>query len=246
MSAITLTDLTLGYQRHPAVHHLTGTFRPGSMTAVVGPNGSGKSTLVKGIVGILRPLGGRIERGGLKKHEIAYLPQQLEIDRSFPITVLDTVILGLWRQIGIFGGMKRDLWAKAERALATVGLTGFEMRAISELSGGQFRRVMFARMLLQDSPVVVLDEPFTSIDSQTTVDLLKVVQRWQAEKRTIIAVLHDFSQVRQHFPDTLLIARELIGWGPTAEVLCERNLSLSRARSAAWDDEAEICAEERV
>ena len=246
MPAITLTDLTLGYERHPAVHHLSGIFQPGSMTAVVGPNGSGKSTLVKGIVGILRPLGGRIERQNMKKHEIAYLPQQLEIDRSFPITVLDTVILGLWRQIGIFGGMKRELWAKAEQALRTVGLTGFEMRAISELSGGQFRRVMFARMLLQDSPVVVLDEPFTSIDSQTTIDLLKMIQRWHAEKRTIIAVLHDFNQVRDHFPETLLIAREMIGWGPTAEILCDENLTLSRTMSAAWDDEAEICAEERV
>lgn len=246
MPAITLTDLTLGYERHPAVHHLSGIFQPGSMTAVVGPNGSGKSTLIKGIVGILRPLGGRIDRGSLKKHGIAYLPQQLEIDRSFPITVLDTVILGLWRQIGIFGGMKPDLWAKAEQALRTVGLTGFEMRAISELSGGQFRRVMFARMLLQDSPVVVLDEPFTSIDSQTTLDLLKVIKRWHEEKRTIIAVLHDFNQVRDHFPEALLIARELIAWGSTAEVLCDKNLSLSRAMSAAWDDEAEICAEVRV
>ena len=246
MPAITLTDLTLGYERHPAVHHLSGIFQPGSMTSVVGPNGSGKSTLVKGIVGILRPLGGRIERRNMKKHEIAYLPQLLEIDRSFPITVLDTVILGLWRQIGIFGGMKRELWAKAEEALRTVGLSGFEMRAISDLSGGQFRRVMFARMLLQDSPVVVLDEPFTSIDSQTTIDLLKMIQRWHAEKRTIIAVLHDFNQVRDHFPETLLIARELIGWGPTAEILCDENLTLSRTMSAAWDDEAEICAEEKV
>lgn len=246
MPTITLTDLTLGYERHPAVHHLSGTFQPGSMTAVVGPNGSGKSTLVKGIVGILRPLGGRIERRNLKKHEIAYLPQQLEIDRSFPITVLDTVILGLWRQIGIFGGMKRDLWAKAEQALRTVGLAGFEMRAIANLSGGQFRRVMFARMLLQDSPVVVLDEPFTSIDSQTTIDLLKVIQRWHEEKRTIIAVLHDFNQVRDHFPEALLIARELIAWGPTTEVLCDKNLSLSRTMSEAWDDEAEICAEDEL
>lgn len=246
MPTITLTDLTLGYERHPAVHHLSGTFQPGSMTAVVGPNGSGKSTLVKGIVGILRPLGGRIERRNLKKHEIAYLPQQLEIDRSFPITVLDTVILGLWRQIGIFGGMKRDLWAKAEQALRTVGLAGFEMRAIANLSGGQFRRVMFARMLLQDSPVVVLDEPFTSIDSQTTIDLLKVIQRWHEEKRTIIAVLHDFNQVHDHFPEALLIARELIAWGPTTEVLCDKNLSLSRTMSEAWDDEAEICAEDEL
>jgi zinc/manganese transport system ATP-binding protein len=243
MPTITLTNLTLGYERHPAVHHLSGSFQPGSMTAVVGPNGSGKSTLLKGIVGIIRPLGGSINRRNLKKYQIAYLPQQLEIDRSFPITVLDTVILGLWRQIGIFGGMKRELWTKAEQALRTVGLAGFEMRTIGNLSSGQFRRVMFARMLLQDSPVVILDEPFTSIDSQTTIDLLQVIEKWHAEKRTIIAVLHDFQQVRDHFPETLLIAREPIGWGPTTKILSDENLALSRMMSEAWDDEAEICAE---
>ena len=89
MNAITLHNLTLGYERHPAVHHLSGSFEPGSMTAVIGPNGSGKSTLLKGITGILRPLGGRIDRGALKTNQIAYLPQQLEIDQSFPISVLD-------------------------------------------------------------------------------------------------------------------------------------------------------------
>ena len=243
MHAITLNNLTLGYERHPAVHHLSGVFESGSMTAVIGPNGSGKSTLLKGITGILRPLGGHIDRGGLSTNQIAYLPLQLEIDRSFPITVLDIVILGLWHDIGMFGGMKRNLWKKVEQALTTVGLEGFEKRAISNLSGGQFQRVMFARMLLQDSPVVALDEPFTSIDAQTTLDLLKVVQHWHAENRTIIAVLHDFDQVRAYFPQTLLIARELIGWGLTRQVLTAENLLSSRRMSEAWDESAEICQE---
>jgi zinc/manganese transport system ATP-binding protein len=246
MHSITLHNLTLGYERHPAVHHLSGVFEPGSMTAVIGPNGSGKSTLLKGITGILHPLGGRIDRGGLKTNQIAYLPQQLEIDRSFPITVLDIVILGLWQDIGMFGGMKHHLWKKVEQALTTVGLEDFEKRAISNLSGGQFQRVMFARMLLQDSPVVVLDEPFTSIDEQTTLDLFKVVQRWHAENRTIIAVLHDFDQVRAYFPQTLLIARELVGWGSTPQVLTEENLLSSRRMSEAWDEAAEICQENEI
>jgi zinc/manganese transport system ATP-binding protein len=246
MRSIFLDNLTLGYDRHPAVHHLTGTFESGSMTAVVGPNGSGKSTLLKGIAGILHPLGGRIDRRGLKSTQIAYLPQLLEIDRSFPITVLDTVILGLWKEIGFFGGMKKELWGKVDQALATVGLEGFANRAISDLSGGQFRRVMFARMLLQDSPVVILDEPFTSIDSQTSLDLLEVIRQWNAEGRTVIAVLHDFDKVRSYFPNTLLIARQLIGWGETGQILTEENLRLSRRMSEAWDETAEICREEMV
>ena len=244
MHSITLHNLTLGYERHPAVHHLSGVFEPGSMTAVVGPNGSGKSTLLKGITGMLRPLGGRIDRENLQLNQIAYLPQHLEVDRSFPITVMDIIILGFWHSIGMFGGMNRNLWERAEQALITVGLDGFESRAISNLSGGQFQRVMFARMLLQECPVVVLDEPFTSIDAQTTLDLFKVISRWHAEKKTIIAVLHNFDQVRSYFPQTLLLAREPIGWGETHHVLTDENLRLSRRMSEAWDESARVCHED--
>ncbi len=241
MNAIILHDLTLGYDGHPAVHHLSGVFEPGSMTAVVGPNGSGKSTLLKGITGILRPLGGRIERGTLKISQIAYLPQQAEIDRSFPITVLDIVALGLWQRLGMFGGMKKALWVQAGQALASVGLDGFERRPISDLSAGQFQRVLFARLLLQDCPVILLDEPFTAIDARTTADLLGVVHRWHDENRTIIAVLHNFDQVRSYFPKTLMIAREPIGWGNTTEVLTPENLQLARQMSEAWDESAAAC-----
>ncbi len=241
MDAIALHDLTLGYAGHPAVHHLSGVFEPGSMTAVVGPNGSGKSTLLKGITGILRPLGGKIERGSLKISQIAYLPQQAEIDRSFPITVLDIVALGLWHRIGRFGGMTRELWLQAGQALAAVGLEGFERRAIGELSAGQFQRVLFARLLLQDCPVILLDEPFTAVDTRTTADLLNVIHRWHAENRTIIAVLHNYDQVRTYFPMTLMIAREPIGWGLTPEVMTPENLQLARRMSEAWDESAAAC-----
>src|SRR5271155_1011999 len=100
-------NLTLGYDRHPAVHHLDGAVEAGSLTAVVGPNGAGKSTLFKGITGTLKPLAGRIDRKGFGVRDIAYLPQAAEIDRSFPITVYDMVAMGLWRQTGPFGGLGR-------------------------------------------------------------------------------------------------------------------------------------------
>lgn len=241
MDAIILDDLTLGYDGHPAVHHLSGVFEPGSMTAVVGPNGSGKSTLLKGLTGILRPLGGRIERGRLRTSQMAYLPQQAEIDRSFPITVLDIVALGLWQRIGMFGGMKKELWEQAWQALGAVGLEGFEPRAIGDLSAGQFQRVLFARLLLQDCPVILLDEPFTAIDARTTTDLLGVIQRWHAENRTIIAVLHNYDQVRSYFPKTLMLARDPIGWGDTQAVLTPENLRLARQMSEAWDETAAAC-----
>jgi zinc/manganese transport system ATP-binding protein len=241
MNSIILLDLTLGYDGHPAVHHLSGIFEEGSMTAVVGPNGSGKSTLLKGLTGILHPLGGRIERGRLRTSQFAYLPQQAEIDRSFPISVLDTVALGLWHRVGMFAGIKKEQWHQARQALAAVGLHGFEHRPIGNLSAGQFQRVLFARLLLQDCPVILLDEPFTAIDARTTADLLDVIQRWHTENRTIIVVLHDLDQVRASFPKTLMIAREPIGWGDTLEILTSENLQRARQMSEAWDEAAQVC-----
>jgi len=237
---IELDDVTLGYERHPAVHHLCGGFGGGA-TAVCGPNGGGKSTLLKGVMGLLRPLGGHIKVHGLDRRDIAYLPQQAEIDTDFPISVLDVALLGHWRRVGAFRPLTRALRAQASRALEGVGLGGFEARPIGSLSAGQRQRVLFARVLVADSPVILLDEPFTAIDHRTTTDLLDLVLGWSGEGRTVIAVLHDFEQVRLHFPRTLLLAREAIGWGPTAEVLTAANLATARAMSEAWDDDAHRC-----
>lgn len=241
MPPIVLHNLTLGYERHPAVHHLSGTFESGTMTAIVGPNGSGKTTLLKGIVGLLHPLEGTIDRSGIKPKDIAFLPQHLEADRSFPITVLDVVLMGLWREIGMFSGMQRTHWQRVAQALSTVGLAGFEARAINELSGGQFQRVMFARLLLQNAPVLILDEPFNGIDEQTTRDLLTVIQDWHAEGRTIMVVAHNLALVRAIFPQTLLLAREAIAWGETSLVLTESHLGMAYTMSEAWDQSATIC-----
>jgi len=240
-AAFSLHDVTLGYDRHPAVHHLTGSFATGSLTAVVGPNGSGKSTLLKGLIGLLAPLDGRLERNGLCRSDIAYLPQQAEIDRSFPISVVETVLLGHWQTIGLFRPVTRALRRQAEEALVAVGLDDFDRRPIASLSAGQFQRVLFARMLLQNCPVILLDEPFTAIDARTTADLLRVVVGWHGEGRTIIAVLHDLDQVRENFPDTLLIAREPIAWGTTTEALRAEHLFQARQMAEAWDDRAEVC-----
>jgi len=170
-------------------------------------------------VGVLSPLGGAIERGQSGARDIAYLPQAAEIDRSFPIDVFDMVAMGLWRRCGLFGGFSRADAALVREALASVGLAGFERRAIATLSGGQMQRALFARLLLQDARVILLDEPFTAIDTKTVADLLGVVARWHGERRTIVAVLHDIDLVRAHFPHTLLLAREKVAWGPTREAL---------------------------
>jgi zinc/manganese transport system ATP-binding protein len=240
-TAIHFHEVTLGYGRRPAVHHLDGEIPPGSLTAVVGPNGAGKSTLLKGIVGTLRPLEGRISRSGATDAPIAYLPQAAEIDRTFPLSVYDLVAMGLWSQAGLFGGVSRKDQGRIEEALAAVGLIGFERRPISTLSGGQMQRALFARLLLQDSPLILLDEPFTAIDAKTTADLLDLVRRWHDESRTVVAVLHDLDMVKRVFPQTLLIAREPVAWGETEEVLRAENLLKARRMVEAYDPHASAC-----
>ena len=235
--SITVSRLTLAYDRHSAVQDVDGCFEAGSLTAVIGPNGAGKSTLVKSLVGILKPASGRITRDGLTVRDVAYLPQAAEVDRSFPITVEDTVTLGAWASTGALRGAGEDVARSRDEALSAVGLDGFGGRGIGSLSAGQFQRVLFARLLLQDAPVVVLDEPFTAIDARTTRDLLDLVGRWHDENRTVIAVLHDFDQVRSHFPNTLLMARRQIAWGPTADVMSGTNLLKARAMAERWDDD---------
>jgi zinc/manganese transport system ATP-binding protein len=240
-AALAFQNLTLGYDRHPAVHHLSGEIGEGALLAVVGPNGAGKSTLLKGIVGVLHPLGGKISRNGMNAKDIAYLPQIAEIDRSFPISVYDLVSMGLWKRAGLLGGIGRNDREKISQAIEAVGLRGFEPRPIGTLSGGQMQRALFARLLLQDARVILLDEPFASLDSKTVSDLLELVHRWHGEKRTVVAVLHDFELVKQHFPESLLLAREPVAWGKTTEALSAENLLKARRMSEAFDEAAGIC-----
>lgn len=236
-----LDDVTLGYDRHPAVHHLSGTFAPGRLTAVIGPNGAGKSTLLKGIKGLVPLLGGHIALSAAERTRIAYLPQQAELEPGFPISVLDVVLLGHWRRTGAFGGIGPEARAAAAAALAAVGLPGFERRAIGSLSLGQRQRVLFARLMLEDGPVILLDEPFAAIDARTCDDLMAVVQHWGEEGRTVIAVLHDLDLVRRAFPFTLMLAREAVAWGPTETVLVPDNLERLRHSSATWDESPVLC-----
>ncbi|MEL7116166.1 MAG: zinc ABC transporter ATP-binding protein AztA [Pseudomonadota bacterium] len=239
--ALSFQDLTLGYDRTPAVQNLQTDIGTGSLTAVVGPNGAGKSTLLKGIVGSLTPLGGHVAFQAIKRDDLAYLPQQSDLDRSFPLSVGDLVSMGLWRRIGAFGQVRRRDRARVAEAISTVGLEGFEKRPVGSLSGGQLQRTLFARLLVQDAQLVLLDEPFTAVDARTIADLLEIVRRWHAQGRTVIAVLHDYDTVRANFPDTLLLARKLVAHGPTPEVLTAENQFRARQMCEACADTPHSC-----
>jgi zinc/manganese transport system ATP-binding protein len=238
---VSLDNLTVSYRQHPALHHVSGHFLAGSLTAVVGPNGSGKSTLLKSMVGLV-PLGPHAQIDRAPELQIAYLPQHGDLDRDFPLAVRDCVMLGLWSRAGALSGATQAMLLQVESALNTVGLQGFERRPINTLSSGQLQRVMFARLLVQDADLILLDEPFSAVDSKTTASLLVLVQQWQREGRTVVAVLHDDAQVREFFPQTVLLARECVAWGATGEVLTDANLQRARAMAEAWDETAGACA----
>ena len=157
------------------------------------------------------------------------------------IGVHDIGSAGLWGRAGPFRGLTRAHRHRVDEAIATVGLTGFEQRKVGTLSGGQMQRMLFARLLLQDARVIVLDEPFNAIDAKTCADLLELVRRWHSEQRTVLAALHDLDVVKAHFPEALLLAREPVAWGATAEVLTPENMLKARRMCEAFDEQAEAC-----
>lgn len=241
---VSFSDVTLGYNSHPAIHHLSGNLAAGSMTAVLGANGSGKSTLLKGIVGLLKPLDGSIRLAAGTR--VGYLPQQSEMDRSFPARVVDLVTLGLWPSRGLLGWHTKADRRRVADAVAAVGLSGFETRPIDTLSGGQFQRALFARVLLQDANLILLDEPFNAVDSRTVDHLLTMISAWRDQGRTILTVLHDIEIARRHFPQTLLLARRAVAWGPSDEVVTQANIARARSFDEAWRDDAPWCADDEI
>jgi len=183
-------NLTLGYDRHPVIHHLHGEVAAGSLLAVIGPNGGGKSTLLKGILGQLAPLGGEIQLG-VAREEIGYLPQQSRIDRQFPITVREVVAMGLWRHCGLFGRLAHSQRARVDAALERVGLENMAESRLEALSGGQLQRAGIARVLYQQPDGYSGDEPVSALDpalALATVRLL--VQDARARNCTLVTSLH--------------------------------------------------------
>jgi zinc/manganese transport system ATP-binding protein len=222
---VTLRELTVAYRERVAIEAVSGAFAAGSLTAIVGANGAGKTTLLHAIAGLVAPRHGSIEIAGTDSPaDLAYLPQSDSIDRDFPISILEFAALGGWARVGALGRVPSELRSRGMDALQAVGLDELAGRMLGDLSVGQFRRVLFARVIVQDAAIVLLDEPFAGIDAATSGDLLKLMRRWHGEGRTVLVALHDLEQVLAIFPATLLLARRAIAWGETATALTLENL----------------------
>ena len=214
---VVLRDVTVRYGRRIALETVSGEFASGSLTAVVGANGAGKSTLLAAIAGVVPLAGGAVNCAA--RQRLAYLPQFTEIDRDYPITLSELITLGGWQDFGAFRSPGTALRARAALAAETVGLAGQGGRPVGDLSVGELQRALFARLIVQDAAVILLDEPFAAVDASTTWVLLDQVTRWHEEGRTVIAVLHDLGLVRARFPSALVLARRCLAWGATEAAL---------------------------
>lgn len=215
---IELDNLVAGYEGVAITPSLSGVIHKGSMTAIVGLNGCGKSTLLKTLAGFIPPVSG-VVRWSPTRPTIGWLAQRHALESQFPLTVLDVVSQGAWPRISLLRGLRNDVRRRIQAALARVGLTEMARTPIEALSGGQFQRMLFARVLVQRAPLVMLDEPFTGIDEATTHDLMTVIQEMHQQGQTVLAVLHDNQRVADYFPETLLLAPQNARWGLTHEVL---------------------------
>ena len=161
---IVMNDLVAGYDRQPVTRALSGVIERGSMTAIVGANGCGKSTLLKTLAGFIPPVSGTFRWQG-RRPVVGWLAQRHALEAQFPLTVQDVVSMGCWPEISLFAGFRRDTRMRIAGALERVGLASMALSTIDELSGGQFQRMLFARVLVQQAPLVMLDEPFTGVDT---------------------------------------------------------------------------------
>lgn len=196
------SQLQAGYQKVAVTPVINAELTAGSMTALVGANGSGKSTLLKTIAGLLRPVAGACELS-LPRKAIGWMPQRSELETRFPLTVFELVSMGCWPRCGWFGGINRQMRREIYEALEAVQMQAFASAQPATLSGGQLQRVLFARLLLQRSPLWLLDEPFNGIDAQTVTLLMSILQQQQQAGATLVVVLHDRPLVERYFSDVL-------------------------------------------
>jgi len=210
-------DVSVAYSDVVAVRKVNLTLKTSNLLAVIGRNGGGKSSFVRALVGEI-PFAGEIVCDGVTQRDFAYLPQMKHINREFPISVFELVAMGFYRVVGEFGSIRPWMKEACNDALDRVGLAGFGTRQISELSGGQFQRALFARLMVQNSKVIVLDEPFTGMDGQTTRDLLRLMSSWRDQERSVVAVLHDRRHVQENFDEVVHIDGSQVMFGSVENV----------------------------
>ena len=228
-TALSVRGLTVSYGDKPAIFSVDAGFPATAMSAIIGPNGAGKSTLLKASLGVIPRLSGDVVVFGTPieaaRDRIAYVPQRASVDWDFPTTVIDVVLMGLYRRVGLLGRLSGSLRARAQACLERVGMADFTHRQIGQLSGGQQQRVFLARALAQDADLYLLDEPFAGVDAATERAIIDVLKSLKADNKAVVCVHHDLATVTDYFDHVFLINVRRIAEGPVATTFTAENLN---------------------
>ena len=225
---VDIKNLTVTYKDTPALENINVKLSKSKIIGIVGPNGAGKSTLIKAILNIIPSKGIVTIDDKVSKEQlsnVAYVEQKIKIDYTFPIKVRECVSLGIYPKIGLFKKLKKEDWKKVDYAIKLVGLEEYSNRQISELSGGQFQRVLIARCLVQEAKYIFLDEPFIGIDSVSEEIIMNTLRKLRDNGHTILIVHHDLRKVHAYFDEVLLLNKKLISYGSTKETFTRENLT---------------------
>ncbi|MGB0659969.1 MAG: metal ABC transporter ATP-binding protein [Mangrovicoccus sp.] len=225
---LAVRGLSVSYGAKPAVFSVDASFVEGAMTAIIGPNGAGKSTFLKASLGLIPALSGTVTSFGTPigqaRDRIAYVPQRASVDWDFPARVLDVVLMGMSRQLGLLRRVRQTHLDQAVACLARVGMADFADRQIGQLSGGQQQRVFLARALAQGADLYLLDEPFAGVDAATERAIISVLQELRNQGKTVVAVHHDLATVTEYFDRVCLINVRKIAEGPVAQAFTAETL----------------------
>ena len=225
---IHLEDFTMAYTDIPVIWDMDLDIYEGSITAIIGPNGAGKSTLMKGILGLMKPISGKVSIMGKSYKEvykqIAYIPQTTTVNWNFPTTVIDVVTMGRYAGLGLFKRVNASEKEKALEALKKMKMEDFASRQISELSGGQKQRVFIARAIAQNALIYFMDEPLAGVDKKTENIIIETMREFKKEGKTIIAVHHDLNTLCEYFNHVIMVNKQLIASGRTEETFVKENI----------------------
>ncbi len=241
--AIETESLHVNYGKTAVLWDVSLKIPKGCIVGMLGPNGAGKSTLFKAILGLVKPLSGKIDLLGGSlvsdvRQKIAYVPQRECIDWDFPITAEEVVLMGRYGRLGLFGRVRKADREAAANALDLVGMLPLAKRQISQLSGGQQQRLFIARALVQDADLFLLDEPFAGVDMGTEKAIMEILREQRRKGKTILVVHHDLTTVEEYFEWALLLNTRLIACGPIAEIFTKENLTRTIGKGQMLFDEA--------
>ncbi|ODS31569.1 MAG: bacterial ABC transporter cassette [Candidatus Scalindua rubra] len=226
---IQFNNVQLGYGKKPVLTSLNFRIRKGDFFGIVGPNGAGKTTLLKAILGLLKPIKGKItfpENGKGYKKSIGYVPQHASVDEIYPITVREMVLMGKYEKIGIFKRPKEKDYEIAKEMLKNVGIENLADKNYRELSDGQKQRTLIARAMVGEPNILLLDEPIEGMDIQGEMAIMEVIKTLHAEySLTVILVSHELNIVANYVKTLAIIDKGTLKIGPVNSILTENTLA---------------------